>query len=107
MENRPMDAAQSYLDTMRLGIKISRDGLILDRMLGVRVQGIGSTSLAKLLPKLTCDQMRPLIEQLEQIDAQTVTWKEVLRNESRFDRALMGNNPINFVLNLWIDQKRA
>ena len=101
MENRPADAAKSYLDGIRLGINISRGGLMVDHMIGVASQGMSSTSLAKLIPKLTCHQMRPLIEQLEQIDAQNVTWKEVLRIEDRFVRTLT-RNPIALVSAWWV-----
>jgi hypothetical protein len=111
MENRPADAAQSYLDGIRLGSKMCHGGMMINRLVGIACEGFGSTSLAKLLPKLTCDQMRPLIEQLEQIDAQAVTWKEVLRNENRFARAQMRNfpNPIAFVSAWWLarDMRKA
>ena len=103
-ENRPADAAQSYLDSIRLGSKMSRGGLMINRLVGIACESFGRTSLVKLLPKLTCDQIRPLIEQLEEIDAQAVTWKEVLRNENRFTRAQMGNypNPVTLVSAWWI-----
>jgi len=111
MENRPADAARSYLDTMRLGIKISRGGLMINRLVGIACEGMGRTAFLKLLPKLSCEQIRPFIDQLEQMDAQTVTWKEVLRNENRFARAQMGKyyNPIVFVSAFWIgrDARRS
>ena len=103
LENRPTDAAQSYLDAMRLGTKMCHGGLMINRLVGIACEGFGSISFVKLLPKLTCDQMRPLIEQLERIDRQAVAWKEVLRNEDRFVRAQMGNppNPIKLASDLW------
>ena len=60
---------------------------------GIACEGVGSISLVKLVPKLTGDEIRPLLEQLEQIDGQAVTWKEILRNENRFARAQTGKYP--------------
>jgi len=104
MENRPTDAAQSYVDSIRLGSKMCRGGMMINRLVGIACEGMGRTSFLKLLPRLTCEQIRPLIEQLEQIDAQSVTWKEVLRNENRYARAQMRNfpNPIAFVSAWWL-----
>jgi hypothetical protein len=107
MENRPGDAAQSYLDAMRLGGKISHGGLIIHRLVGIACEGIGRISLVKLLPQLSCDQIRPLVQQLEQIDEQTVAWMEVMRDEGRFARAQLGNypNPIRLVSDFWNARK--
>jgi len=103
LENRPADAARSYLDAIRLGTKMSRGGFMINRLVGIACEGMGTIPLVKLLPKLSCEQMRPLVTELEQIDAITVTWREVLRNENRFARAQMGKypNPIRLISDLW------
>ena len=103
MENHPADAARSYLDAIRLGTEMSRGGLMMNRLVGIACEGAGSISLVKLLPELTCEQMRPMVAELEQIDVSSVTWREVLRNENRFVRAQMGSypNPIKLVSGLW------
>ncbi len=103
MENRPADAARSYVDAIRLGSEMSRGGLMMNRLVGIACQGVGSVPLVKLLPKLTCEQMRPVIADLEKIDDCTVPWREVLQNENRFVRSQMGNypNPIKLASDLW------
>ncbi len=103
LENRPADAARSYVDAIRLGIEMSRGGLMINRLVGIACEGVGSTPLVKLLPKLTCEQMRPLVTELEQVEGSTVTWREIVRNENRFVRAQLGSypNPIKFVSDLW------
>lgn len=103
LESRPADAARSYLDAIRLGTEMSRGGLMMNRLVGIACEGIGIIPLVKLLPKLTCEQMRPLVAELEQIDSGTVAWREVIRNENRFARAQMGSypNPFKFALALW------
>jgi hypothetical protein len=103
MENRPVDAAHSYVDAIRLGTEMSHGGLMMNRLVGIACEGVGSIPLVTLLPNLKCEQMRPLVAELEQIDDNTVPWREVLRNENRFVRAQAGNypNPIKFVIALW------
>jgi hypothetical protein len=103
MEDRPADAARSYVQAIRLGTEMSRGGLMMNRLVGIACEGVGSIPLVKLVPKLACEQMGPLVGELEKIDNGTVTWPEVLRNENRFVRAQMGNypNPIKLVSDLW------
>jgi hypothetical protein len=103
MENRPADAARSYLDAIRLGAQMSHRGVMMNRLVGIACEGVGCIPLVKLLPKLTCDEMRPLITQLEVIDTNAVTWAEVVRNENRFVRTQAGTypNPIKLVQDLW------
>lgn len=103
IENRPADAARSYTDAIRLGSEMSRGGLMINRLVGIACEGMGATPLVKLLPKLTCEQMRVVAAELEQIDDRTVPWREVLQNENRFSRAQLGNypNPIKLVSDLW------
>lgn len=103
MENRPADAARSYVDAIRLGSEMSRGGLMLNRLVGIACEGMGSMALVKLLPKLTCDQVRPLAAELERIDDSTVPWRDVMQNENHFARVQVGRypNPIRLLLDLW------
>jgi hypothetical protein len=107
MEKRPADAARSYVDAIRLGNEMSRGGMVIHRLVGIACEGIGNTLLVKLLPQLDCDQLRPLIAELQDIDETYVPWGEVLQNERRFARAQAGNfpNPIRLVQGL--SQARA
>src|SRR5215471_3498873 len=93
IENRPADAARSYVDAIRLGSQMSHGGLMMNRLVGIACEGIGSIHLVSLLPKLNCEQVRPLIADLEKIDETTVPWREVLQNENHFARAQLGNYP--------------
>jgi hypothetical protein len=111
MENRPADAARSYVDAIHLGSAMSAGGLIINRLVGIACEGVGSIRLVKLLPKLNCEQVRPLIADLQKIDDTTVPWREVVQNENRFARAELGRypNPIKLVSEVWQarDTRRA
>jgi hypothetical protein len=99
LENRPIDAAQSYADAIQLGIEMSRGGLFIHRLVGIACEAIGRIPLAKLLPRLTCEQARPLIKRLERIDETSVTWDEISRNERRFTFRELAKyrNPVTLV----------
>lgn len=102
MENRNTDAAQSYLDAIRLGNEASRGGIIINRLVGIACEGIGCSPLSKLAPNLKCDEARSVIAALEKIDGSRVTWDEVMRNERRFVRShRTGGNPISWTITRW------
>jgi hypothetical protein len=102
-DNRPGDAARSYVDCIHLGNEISCGGFVINRLVGIACGAIGANPLAKLIPALSCEQARPVIDELEKIDASSVTWEEVKRNEN----ALIGHefrktpNPIRWFIGWW------
>jgi hypothetical protein len=97
-DNRLADAAQSYVDAIRLGKEISRGGFIINRLVGIACEAIGGTPLNKLVPKLNPQEARPVISELEKIDSAGITWEEVQRNETRLSRY---HNPFAWVKALW------
>lgn len=109
MENRPADAARSYVDSIRLGTELSRGGFMINRLVGIACEAIGGSRHVKLLPRLTCEQMRSLVTELEQIDSNTVSWAEVMNCERRFARAQIGNfpNPVRLASDWWQARKVA
>jgi hypothetical protein len=103
LEERPVDAAQNYIEAIRLGNEISRGGFFINRLVGVACEAIGATPLAKLAPALTGEQARPLIAELEKIDTAHVTWKEIRRNENRYARSQFSRigKPIGILMAWW------
>jgi hypothetical protein len=103
LDNRPADAAHSYVDAIHLGCEMSHGGMIINRLVGIAIEAIGRVRLVKLVPKLSCEQIRPLVRELEQINSNEVPWEEVLRNDNRYIRAHLDeySNPIRLVSDLW------
>ena len=103
LENRPADAVHSYVDAIRLGNESSRGGFLIHRLVGLVPEGIGSIELVKLVPSLNCEQMRPLIADLEQVDAHGVTWEEVRQNERLYMHHQMRKsvNPLQWLVGWW------
>jgi hypothetical protein len=105
LENRLSDAAQAYLNTIHFGDDISRGGFLVNRLVGIACESIGCDALVKLAPKLNCDQMRPIIVDLEQIDRTGVTWGETLQGENTFAQyQLRRLNPFQRIVMLSMNQ---
>jgi hypothetical protein len=96
MEHRPTDAVRSYVDAIRLGNEISQGGLMINQLVGIACEKMGTIHLLKLLPSLMCEQMRPAIAELEHCDTNTFPWKEVERNEDHYVRAQLKKSATPF-----------
>ncbi len=103
MDNRAADAANSYTDAIRFGNEMSRGGFLITRLVGIACESIGCHALAMVMPKLSSQEARIVLAELEKVDADHVTWAEVLRNERRFARYQLRNtlNPIPWVMVWW------
>ena len=103
MDNQAADAANSYMDAMRFGNEMSRGGFVITRLVGIACESIGCHALAKVMPGLSGEQARVVLAELEKVDADHVTWDEVLRSERCFARYQLRNtlNPIPWVMAWW------
>jgi hypothetical protein len=103
LDNRPADAAQSYVDAIRFGKEMSRGGFIVNRLVGIACEAHGDTPLSKLVPKLNPQEARPVIAELEKIDSAGITWEEVRRNVNRLSRYQPRNgfSPITWATTRW------
>jgi hypothetical protein len=86
MENRPGDAAKSYLDAVRLGNKSAQGGVLIDQLVGTAIEAMGTACLQKLVDQLDAKSCREAAATLETLDAQRQTWKEVMQQERVWSR---------------------
>jgi len=102
-EGRTNDALKCYVEGIQYGNEISRGGFIIHRLVGIACEAIADTCLTRVLPTLSCDQSRPLIKRLEEIDLNAVTWDHISRNEGAFARFEMKKsiNPVIWVVGWW------
>ncbi len=103
MDSLPADAAKSYVDAIHFGNEVSRGGFLINRLVGVACEAIGSRPVSKLVPGLTCEQARPLIAELERIDRTRVTWDQIWRTERRYARSELSRigNPLARITAWW------
>lgn len=50
LDNRPADAAQSYVDAIHLGCEMSHGGLMINRLVGIACEGVGEVLSSNLSP---------------------------------------------------------
>jgi hypothetical protein len=81
MEHRPCDAARSYLDAIHLGVECRRGGTIIDGLVGIGCEAMGTSELQKLLGNLDGQCCRKVALELEALDAQKPTWDDTLQEE--------------------------
>ena len=81
IENRPNDAAKSYLDAIHLANESARGGLLLDLIVGEVIEEFGVTHLQQLAPRLDTKTCRVAAVTLEALDAQRPTRDEVMQQE--------------------------
>ena len=68
MENRVGDAAESYLDVIRMAHESARGGVLLDAMHRRMLEAVGLVSLEVLVPTINAQGCRKLGSELETID---------------------------------------
>jgi hypothetical protein len=81
LQNRPADAAKSDLENIRLGVKYPHGGLLIDRLVGIAIENIGASQFQKLTGVLDADTCKDIARQLEALEAERDSWKEILRQE--------------------------
>jgi hypothetical protein len=100
MEDRPAEAARSYVDAIRFGNELSRGGFLVTRLVGVACEAIGCAPLAKVVPKLSREDARIVLTELERVDAGRVTWTAVLPSEAYYVRHQLGGR-VNPIMRVW------
>jgi hypothetical protein len=86
MENRPGDAAKSYLNAIRLGHKSAKGGVLIDQLVGIAIEAMGVSHLQILVDQLDAKTCREAAATLETLDAQRQTWNDVLQQERAWSR---------------------
>src|ERR1035438_8480104 len=69
LENRPADAAEAYLAVIRLGCAMSQGGLIIDSLVDIAIESIGTSGMQRLTLTLDAKQCREAAAVLESCDA--------------------------------------
>ena len=86
LEQRTNDAARSSLDTIRLGIECPRGGILIDGMIGIAIESMGTVQLKNFITGLDAKSCREIARELEVLDARRQTWEELLNQENYWSR---------------------
>jgi hypothetical protein len=90
LEGRPTDAVEAYLTTIRLGGATSHGGLLIDSLVGIAIEAIGTAPLEKLARTLNAKQCRQAAAVLESCEAQREPMAAVLDRERSWARRAYG-----------------
>jgi len=82
VEDRPVDAARSFLDGVRLGQATGRGGLLLDAMIGSAIESSALDGLSRSRPGLPAAALRAAIATLLEVDAAREPFQAVLDGEA-------------------------
>jgi hypothetical protein len=86
LEKRTNDAARTYLDAARLGIDSRQGGPLIDNLVGIANESMGTARLQKLVPYLDAKTSADLARQLETASADQESWPQILQNEKNWSR---------------------
>jgi hypothetical protein len=85
-ENRTDDAIKAYLDTIHLGNESARGGVLIDALVGIAIESIGTSHLTNLVGHLDAKSCLETATTLEILDEQRQTWDEIMRQERDWSR---------------------
>jgi hypothetical protein len=89
-ENRPADAAQSYLAITRLGQEITRGGVVIDALVGSTIEGSGLSRLEQVALRLRAEQCREVSTALEDADLKRESVDNITHQEKVWARHKFG-----------------
>ena len=88
MEQRTNDAVRAYLDAISLGVNSPRGGPLIDNLVGLAQEAMGTAKLQKVVPNLDAKTAAAAAHELEALDASKETWEEILQNEKHWMRGM-------------------
>src|SRR5690606_34927116 len=68
------------------GILSARGGVLIDGLVSLAMESIGTDHLQTIVPQLKSSTCREIAQSLEQLDAQRETWADILKNEREWSR---------------------
>ncbi len=107
LEKRPADAGRAYSDAIRLGCEFSRGGRIIESLVAIAVESIGTTRLRKLTPALEPAECRELASSLEISDGLRERPDAVLQAEREWARRAYGIKGEFVAILTWQLQKKS
>jgi len=87
IKNQPADAARRYLDVIRFGQQSRRGGVLIDGMVGIAIEAVGTDHLESLVPQLDANTCRETATALEAMDAKAQTFGDIVQQEKAWSHA--------------------
>ena len=87
MEDRTNDAIHSCLDTVHLADESARGGVLIDELVGIAIEAIGTSYLEKLTNHLDATTYHETAAALETLDSQRQAWSQFMQQEDKWREA--------------------
>jgi hypothetical protein len=87
LEDRTSDASQTAEDSVMLGLKSARGGLLIDALIALSREVAGVEWLQALLDRLDAAQCKRIIARTEQLDATRETPESIINRDKRWSRS--------------------
>jgi len=81
LEGRDQDAADSFLENIRFGYAIRRDGLMVNSLVGIAITGVGASGMFDHRDRMTAEQCAAILAILSELEQQAETDEDVLHRE--------------------------
>lgn len=86
LEHRNADAARAYLDAMKLGHEAARGGPLIDGLVRIAIEAIGSAGLQSVATNLNAAECREVNAALETLSKKEESFQDVMQNEKDWVR---------------------
>ena len=86
LDHRNADAARAYADAMRLGHEAARGGPLIDGLVRLAIEAIGSAGLQSAATNLNAAECREVIVALETIGKKEESFADLMKNEKDWVR---------------------
>jgi hypothetical protein len=87
LENHAAEAATNYLTVMKLGVELDRGGVLIDALVAIACESLGTKLLANEVPKLTAEQSHALARNVEDLEATREPMEKIVEHEHAFRRS--------------------
>ena len=94
LEGRTNDAAQIYLEAIHLGHEACRGGPLIDNLVGIACEAIGTGSLERIAGSLDAATSRSALREMTELENRRENWGEIWKNEQAWMRAEYGPMPM-------------
>ena len=86
MENHTNNAIKSYLDLVRLSVESARGGIIINALVAIAIEQMGTSSLQRIHNNLDANSCREIAVCLEMSDSQRESWWIISQQEHNWTR---------------------
>jgi hypothetical protein len=90
IDHHPREAADAYLNAIRLGHQAEEGGIVIDSMVAIAIEALGTAALDKLTPQLSAEECRNSAARLAEVERGREPSEAILAQERAWARRTFG-----------------